>query len=94
MPVTPLVSRRLVSPDVASLVAKGSRLGSPPPIASSRVPIVGTSRKAKVTRAAIPTVALGLRRRIVTPPPKTSPSCSGRSGTTPGWYTGGPNGGW
>ena len=45
---------------------------------------MGITMKAKVTRAAMPTVAPGLRRMVCSDPPKMSPRLRGRSGTTPG----------
>ncbi len=71
-------------------VANGSIAGSASAAPSAIVAMIGISMKPKVTSMAIPTVAFGLCRMVFRAPPNMSPSVSGRSGTTPGWWTGGP----
>ncbi len=61
--------------------------------ASSAVINAGMTIATVLTRAARPTIALGLRRIVLKAPSKKSPSRSGRSATTPGLWTGVAHGG-
>ena len=85
-------SRPAVKPPVAGSL-NGSLAVSPTVAARTRVTRAGTTMAPVVTAAASPTMALGLRRMVLKAPSKKSPSVSGRSATTPGLCTGGPQGG-